>query len=124
VEGLAKARSMFEKAIELDPKFAQAYAAHGMASYNIWKHGLGESNFRWESDRELAFQFATKALALDSSLPMAHSVLAGYHLLYRRFDEAIMSAAKAVALEPNNADSYVMKAYLPIWEDTRRLRRS
>jgi len=112
VEGLAKARSMFEKAIELDPKFAQAYAAHGMTSYYMWRYNLTESSLKIENDRNQAFQFATKALALDSNLPMAHSVLAGYHLLYRRFDEAIAYAAKAVALEPNNADSYVMKAHV------------
>ena len=112
VEGLAKARSMFEKAIELDPKFAQAYAAHGMTSYYMWRYNLTESSLKIENDRNQAFQFATKALAFDSNLPMAHSVLAGYHLLYRRFDEAIASAAKAVALEPNNADSYVMKAHV------------
>jgi adenylate cyclase len=112
VEGLAKARSMFEKAIDFDPEFAQAYAAHGMASYYMWEFTLTESHYRLENDRTQAFQFATKALALDSSLPMAHSVLAGIHLTHNRFDEAITSAAKAVALEPNNADSYVVKAYV------------
>jgi adenylate cyclase len=112
VEGLAKARSMFKIAIELDSKFAHAYAAYGMASYYIWRYTLTESSFKIDYDRVQAFQFATKALALDSSLPMAHSVLAGIHLTHHRFDEAIASAAKAVALEPNNADSYVMKAHV------------
>ncbi|MEE9612700.1 MAG: tetratricopeptide repeat protein, partial [Desulfatiglandales bacterium] len=113
VEGVAKASSMFERAIDLDPNFAQAYAAHGMASYYMWEYSLNESRLRFENDREQAFQFATKALALDSILPMAHQVLAGIHLLYpQRFDEAITSAARAVALEPNNADSYVTKAYV------------
>jgi TolB-like protein/class 3 adenylate cyclase/Flp pilus assembly protein TadD len=114
VEGVAKARSMFEKAIELDPRFAQAYAAHGMASYYMWEFSLTESGYKFENDRTQAFQFATKALALDSSLPMAHSVLAGIHLTHNRFDEANKSAAKAVDLEPNNADTYVTKAHVLI----------
>jgi adenylate cyclase len=109
VEGVQKARSMFQKAIDLDPKFAQAYAAHAMASYYIFSYS---PTIRIENDREQAFEFATKALALDSSLPMAYSVLAGVHLVYRRFDEAITSADKAVDLEPNNANSHVMRAHV------------
>jgi TolB-like protein/class 3 adenylate cyclase/lipoprotein NlpI len=112
VEGLAKARSMFEKAIELDPKFAQAYAAHGMASYYMWECSLTESGYKLDNDHTQAAHFATKALALDSSLSMAHSVLAGIHLTHNRFDEAIRSASKAVVLEPNNADSYLTKAHV------------
>jgi adenylate cyclase len=109
VKGLAKARSMFQKAIDLDPKFAQAYAAHAMASSYIFRYS---PTVRIEDDRIQAFEFATKALALDSSLPMAHTVLAGIHIIYRRFDEAITSADKAVDLDPNNADSHVMRAHV------------
>jgi TolB-like protein len=110
VEGLAEAISMFQKAIDHDPKFAQAYAACALANYYIWTYQLTESGLKISDNRVQAFQFTTKALALDSSLPMAHSVLAGLHLTDNRFDEAIVSADKAVALEPNNASSYVMKA--------------
>jgi adenylate cyclase len=112
VEGLAKARSMFQKAIDHDPKFAQAYAAHALASYYIWNYQLTESGLKMNEDRNQAYQFATKALDFDSSLPMAHSVLAAVNLAHNHFDEAIASADKAVALEPNNADSYVMRAYV------------
>ena len=109
VEGVEKARLMFQKAIDIDPKFAQAYAAHAMASYYIFRYS---PTIRIENDREQAFEFATKALALDSSLPMAYTVLAGIHLVYRRFDEAITSADKAVDLEPNSANSHVMRAHV------------
>jgi len=109
VEGVEKARSMFQKAIDLDPKFAQAYAAYAMASYYIFSFS---PTIRIENDREQAFEFATKALALDSSLPMAYSVSAGVNLVYRRFDDAITFADKAVDLEPNNADSHVMRAHV------------
>ena len=109
VEGVEEARSMFQKAIDLDPNFAQAYAAHAMASYYIFSYS---PTIRIENDRERAFEFATKALALDSNLPMAYSVLAGVHLVYRRFDEAITSADRAVDLEPNNANRHVMRAHV------------
>jgi len=104
-----KARPMFQKAIDLDSKFAQAYAAYAMASYYIWAYAPVR---KIENDREKAFEFATKALALDSSLPMAHSVLAEIQISHHSFDEAIISANRAVELEPNNADSHLMKAYV------------
>jgi len=39
-EGLANAITMFEKAIDIDPKFAQAYAAQAMANYYIWRFNI------------------------------------------------------------------------------------
>jgi len=54
----------------------------------------------------------TKALAIDRSLPIAHSVLAGLHLIDQRYDEAIASSAMAIALDPNSAESYVMQSYV------------
>jgi len=109
VEENEKARPMFQKAIDLDPNFAQAYAAYAMASYYIWAYAPVR---KIENDREKAFEFASKALALDSNLPMAHLVLAEIQISHHLFDEAITSAEEAVDLEPNYADSHLMKAYI------------
>jgi TolB-like protein/class 3 adenylate cyclase len=111
-EGIGKAKSMYEKAIHLDSKFAHAYAAHAMANYYIWRYGFTGTATASTDAREQAFESVTKALALDGRLPAAHSVLAGLYLVDLRYDEAIASAAKAVALDPNNADSYVMQSYV------------
>ena len=105
VEENEKARPIFQKAIDLDPNFAQAYAAYAMASYYIWAYA---SVRKIENDREKAFEFATKALHLDSTLPMAHSVLAEIQISHHLFDEAITSADKAVDHEPNNPDSHLV----------------
>jgi adenylate cyclase len=111
-EGVDKAKSMFEKAIDLDSKFAHAYAAHAMAHYYIWRLFFTGGGTAPADAREQAFESVTKALALDGRLPRAHLVLAGLYLVDRRYEEAIESAAKAVALDPNNADSYVMQSYV------------
>ena len=63
---------MFEKAIELDPQYAEAYAWLGRTYWLEWF-------YRWSLDPqtlERAFALAQKAIALDDSLPLAHSVLA------------------------------------------------
>jgi len=109
-EGIEKAKSMFKKAIDLDPEFALAYAEHARAnliiSYMYWG-GL-------ESQNE-AFEFVSRAIAIDGSLPEAYTVLAPLQLLKRLYDEAIASAAKAVALDPNKARAHLRQAWVLVF---------
>jgi adenylate cyclase len=102
-EANALARQMFERAIELDPRFAAAYARLGRV-YMI------ERAFQWSEDPQLperAAALAQQAIALDDALPGAHQTLAYVYLLARQFDQAIAEARRAVALDPNNADACV-----------------
>jgi adenylate cyclase len=65
------ARQMNEKAIELDPQYAEAYMGLGWTYWREWA-------WRWSADPqalERALALAHKALALDDSLPNAHSLL-------------------------------------------------
>jgi tetratricopeptide (TPR) repeat protein len=104
-EGTERAKSMFKKAIDLDPEFALAYAEHANANViRSWTYYGGG-----ESIRE-ALEFVTRALAIDGSLSEAYSVLAPLQLRKRLHDEAIASAAKAIALDPNKADTYLIQA--------------
>jgi hypothetical protein len=63
---------MFEKAIELDPHYAGAYAELG---FTYWLAHL----YGWDKDRaqslEQAFALAQKAVALDDALPLSHRIL-------------------------------------------------
>ena len=67
-----QARQMYEKAIELDPQYAAAYAGLGWTYLLDWF-------FQWNPDRaqtlERAFELAQRAVALDDSLPEAHRLL-------------------------------------------------
>lgn len=102
-EANALARQMFERAIELDPHFAAAYARLGRV-YMI------ERAFQWSDDPQLperAAVLAHQAIAFDETLPGAHQTLAYVHLLKRQFDQAIAEARRAVALDPNDADACI-----------------
>jgi adenylate cyclase len=97
-----QARQMFEKAIELDPKYAGAYALLD-ATY------LAEWSDRWSQDPqtlERAFELAQRAAALDDSLFLAHKALGWVYLLNRQHEQAIAEIEKAIALAPNNALLY------------------
>src|SRR6266481_9152263 len=102
-DGNAKARQMFEKAVALDPKYADANAGIG------WTY-LIEWVWQWSWDRqalEHASEMAQRALALDDSLPQAHGILSQIYLLKKQHDQAIAEAERAIALNPNRADGYV-----------------
>jgi adenylate cyclase len=102
----AQARQMFEKAIALDPQYATAYAQMG------WTHLL-EWSWRWSVDPkhvERAFELAQQAIALDGSLPGAHSLLSSAYASKKQYDPAIAEGERAIALDPNNSDSYVRQA--------------
>jgi adenylate cyclase len=97
----AQAEQMFEKAIELDPQYAEAYAGLGSAKYNDWF-------YVWDSTQALeeAFQAEKTAIALDDSLPLAHSILGQVYLWRKQHEQAVNEARRAVALAPNDASSY------------------
>jgi tetratricopeptide (TPR) repeat protein len=68
--------------------------------------------FRWSADPETlkrALALAQQAVALDDSLPVAHSVLGNVYTLEQQYDQAIAEGERAIALDPNNADSYAFQ---------------
>jgi tetratricopeptide (TPR) repeat protein len=91
---------MYERAIELDPEFAYAYAGLGVTYLIEW-------NFFWSQDPnslEQAFELAQKAIALDDSLPGGHQVLGEVYLWKKQHEQAIAELEEAIALSPNSAD--------------------
>jgi adenylate cyclase len=103
-EANAQARQMFEKAIELDPQYAGAYAGLGSTYFLDWF-------YQWNKDRaqslERAFEMTQRAVALDDSLSLPHRVLSQVYLWKKQHEQAIAEAERAIAFDPNNADGYV-----------------
>jgi TolB-like protein/Tfp pilus assembly protein PilF len=105
-EANSQARQLFEKAIALDPQYAEAYAQLSRTYWLEW--GL-----RWSAapqTLEHAFALAQQAVALDDSLPIAHSVLSIVYTWKQQYDEGRAEGERAIALDPNNADSYALQA--------------
>lgn len=107
--GNLAARAFFEKAVELDPGFANAYALLA------WSYQRGYS-FGWDDDihQSLATAevLARKAVRLDDRNSGAFRVLGIIQLYQRRHAEAVRSAERAVMLNPNDADSHAMLAFI------------
>ncbi len=101
-EGNAKARSMFEKAIELDPDYAKAYASLAWTHLNDWQMSWRDSGTQ---SLGRAFELAQKAAALDPADPDAHQALGEIYLWQKQFERAIAETERAVALNPNDAEN-------------------
>ena len=110
-ESNVQARQMFEQAVALDPQYAEAYR---WLSATYWL----EWNLRWSADPqtlERALALTQQALALDDSLPGAHSSLSFVYGQQQQFDQAVAEGERAIALDPNNADSYAFQANVLSW---------
>jgi TolB-like protein len=112
-----KTRDAFQNAVALDPNFA---AAHSGLAWALWfqarfSHGLARGYQRDQIKQ--AIEMADKSLKLTDNA-LAHRLLAKQHFQPAssgigtigmsdefRYDEAVTELRKAVALEPNNADS-------------------
>jgi len=102
-EANEQAQQMFEKAIELDPKYAGVYAWLGATYWFDWF-------YRWGPDPaqslEQALEIGQRAVALDDSLSMPHRILGIVYLWKKQYEQAIVEAERAIALDPNEADGY------------------
>jgi adenylate cyclase len=112
-QGNAKARELFQTAVQLDPKYADAYAGIG-GSYLL--PVLYSWTQNWQADLKLASEFSEKALALDDSNLVALMTLVWVDVLEFKEDQAVAYAERAVALNPNYAGGYEILAEALIFD--------
>jgi class 3 adenylate cyclase/TolB-like protein/cytochrome c-type biogenesis protein CcmH/NrfG len=97
------ARRLFERAIELDPDYASAYAALGQTRLAAAVSGWTE--FRSEA-LEQAGSLAQKAIDLDADNAEAHRLLGSVYFNRGQFDLALAEQDRAIELNPSDAASY------------------
>ena len=97
-----EAHLMLTRAVSLDPGYAEAYRWLAM---NHWM-GSVHSGGPTESSRSVALQLARKAVAIDPDDAGCRWVLANLLAYDRSFAEADVEFAKAIELDPNEADAW------------------
>jgi adenylate cyclase len=102
-DGNDAAQELFERAIVLDPDYAEPYA--GLAETCVQNWFMGS-----EPNLDRAFEFAGQAADRDPELPLVYEALSTVYLFRREHDSAIAAARSWIALEPNNADAYATLA--------------
>jgi TolB-like protein/class 3 adenylate cyclase/Tfp pilus assembly protein PilF len=107
VQATLRARRHFERAIQLDPTFARAYANLAL-TYFSGQTGIAMA----DASLEKAYELAQTAVALDATLPQVHWVLSLVQLYRREYEQALDASNAAIALEPNFADAYGQQAWI------------
>ena len=108
------ARDAYQRAIELDPGFARAYAGlaltYGADYRNQWPSEV-------EQPLEKALEIANFALSLDADLPEVYWVLGMINVYLRNTETSIDYLQRAININPNYADAYALLGVAYIWED-------
>jgi TolB-like protein/Flp pilus assembly protein TadD len=94
---------LFQRATQLDPQFAAAYAKISYAHSNMYWFYYDRSESRIEQCRKSV----DKALSLNPNLSAAHEAMAWYYY-HGRLDyvNALSEFSTALTLQPNNTDVY------------------
>ncbi len=88
---------LFEKAIELDSRYASAYAGCSSAYGQMYQLIAREERYR-----EMAQELSFKALMYDNNLSEAYRAMGLSYFLWGKLDEATASCAKAVEIDPDD----------------------
>jgi TolB-like protein len=107
IDDNAKSIAFFQKAIDIDPQYAPAYA--GLAYAQALDTILGQRSRVLETARSFR-SAAEKAVALDPQLAEGHAVL-GLSLLYFDWDWLRAEKELKLALELNPADALIYHPY-------------
>lgn len=119
-EADVEARTLFERALELDPTYARAYAGLSLSHFNDWSCQCWEL---WEDGERLAFDYACRAAELDDGDHLVQAVLARIHIYRRNWRQGRHHLERVLALSPNNADALMQTAlwWSYLGEDERAL---
>ena len=88
---------LFEKAIELDARYAAAYAACSTAYGQLYQYFDRDDKHRTHA-QELSF----KALMYDNNLPEAYTAMGLSYFISGKLEEASVSSRKAIELAPED----------------------
>jgi DNA-binding winged helix-turn-helix (wHTH) protein/Tfp pilus assembly protein PilF len=102
-------REHFEKAIALQPDYAEAYS--GLADY------YGGGSVGGELDPKMAIpeweKNAKKALELDSTVPEPHHTMAAFYFFHQwNWTKAEEEEQRAIELNPNMSEAYHVLSYI------------
>ena len=112
-ENVKRSISALERAIEIDPGFARAWAVLA-ASYWIAPSWLSGADLNRDFPT-LADSAARKAIALDPSLSLAYAVLGGRSSDNADYETAFSNFDKAIARNPKDETIYMWRGQ--VWRD-------
>lgn len=108
-DDLELAASYYRQAMELDPRFARAYANLGLVHL---RHAIDGWEIDPRGSLDEARELAQQALRLNDQLAEIHFVNAFVDLFRREYEDSIHGLEQALKLRPSYADAYAMLAWV------------
>ncbi len=108
----AEALRLLDKAIELDPEFAEAYAWKACTLGQAIKFGFAESPRDLENRAIEAIQ---RALSLDENNVECHRLLCEVLMEQHQLDQSVVHGERAFALNPNDPRLVAQQGELLTW---------
>jgi TolB-like protein/DNA-binding winged helix-turn-helix (wHTH) protein/Flp pilus assembly protein TadD len=106
-EALDRSISHFDRALQIDPNFALAYAAEAEAYIPLAVQGYRAPKEPLAKAKEMAI----KALALDETLAAAHNALAAVHFNQYDWAGAEREFTRAIELNPSYVTAHLWHGY-------------
>jgi serine/threonine protein kinase/tetratricopeptide (TPR) repeat protein len=100
-ENIDSAISAFNRALTLDPKYAEAYAGLGKAYWVGYEEGEGGSEWM-----EKARSACDQAVANSANLAEGHACLGNVYRRTGKYESAIAQFQKATALDPTSDEAF------------------
>jgi len=107
-ELIDKAAALYQRALDLDPEYAAAYADLGLNRWLGWFYGWSEQS---DATRDTLRMYTEKAMALDDSDPHLLKFMIRGLLFSGDYDGAIERAAEYVRLMPSDPEAHRTRAY-------------
>src|SRR3546814_11896778 len=101
-ESHAEAQRFFERALEIDPQFARAYAGLSLTHFNEWTCLAWD---RWAETESTALAYARRALAVHASASATQFILVRIFLYRREFVRSERHRHRAHVRHHNHRDS-------------------
>lgn len=108
-ENITKAREHWEKAVEIDPEYAEAQTALGIAFVSEYYNSL---------EPELlvkALATAQAALGIDDTISEVHVLLSRIHFIKNQYEWALKESERAISLNPNSPEAYYVEGNSLLW---------
>ena len=110
--GNRSARELLERATQLSPAYADAYAEMGDVYFQ--RATFGWSEFV-DQDISTAIRFAQMAIELDDECLLAHSVLARAYTALQKYDLGLAESERALQINPSDAEAVLARAAALLW---------
>ena len=107
-QSLELALTQFQQALDIEPRYAAAWAGKALATQLLQEEGYGDTPLK-EAAR-LAQRYVDTAFSIDPDLWEAHAAQALIYMDLNRWPEALASIDRALSVVPNEGILYAWKS--------------